>query len=166
WSVASPPARLFSIPAVGSRCAVRVPVSAARTSAVAQPGSTVMRIPDIVRMGVLGVLYVVTAQMGLTLDAVNGFAAAVWPPTGLALVALVLYGPHLWPSVALSAFFVNWWAGAPVLVAGGMALGNTLEALLGSVLLTRVVRFRPALARLRDVLGLLVLASGLSPLGR
>jgi PAS domain S-box-containing protein len=123
-----------------------------------------MRIPDIVRMGVLGVLYVVTAQMGLTLDAVNGFAAAVWPPTGLALVALVLYGPHLWPSVALSAFFVNWWAGAPVLVAGGMALGNTLEALLGSVLLTRVVRFRPALDRLRDVLGLLVLAAGLSPL--
>src|SRR4029450_13963213 len=52
----------------------------ARTSAGAQPGSTVMRIPDIVRRGMLGVLYVVTAQMGLTLDTVQGFAAAVWPP--------------------------------------------------------------------------------------
>jgi PAS domain S-box-containing protein len=102
--------------------------------------------------------------MGLALDAVNGFAAAVWPPTGIALVALVLYGARLWPSVAVSAFLVNWWAGAPVLVAGGMALGNMLEALIGSVLLRRVVRFRPSLDRLQDVLGLLILAAGLSPL--
>ena len=123
-----------------------------------------MRTLDVVRMGVLGVLYVATAKMGLTLDAVQGFAAAVWPPTGIALVALVLYGVRLWPGIAASAFLVNWWAGAPVLVAGGMALGNTLEALLGTVLLTRVVRFRPTLDRLRDVLGLLVWAAGLSTL--
>ena len=123
-----------------------------------------MRTRDIVRLGVLAVLYVLTAKMGLALDAVNGFAAAVWPPTGIALVALVLYGARLWPSIAVSAFLVNWWAGAPVLVAGGMALGNTLEALIGSVLLRRVVRFRPSLDRLRDVLGLLMLAAGLSTL--
>ena len=45
-----------------------------------------------------------------------------------------------------------------------MALGNTLEALLGAVLLKRVVGFRPSLDRLRDVLGLVVLAAGLSTL--
>jgi PAS domain S-box-containing protein len=123
-----------------------------------------MRMRDVVPIGVLSVLYVATAQMGLALDAVNGFAAAVWPPTGIALVALVLYGARLWPSIAVSAFLVNWWAGAPVLVAGGMALGNTLEALIGSVLLRRVVRFRPSLDRLHDVLGFIVLAAGLSPL--
>ena len=123
-----------------------------------------MRMPDAVRVGVLGVLYVATAKVGLSLDAVHGFAAAVWPPTGIALVALVLYGTRLWPSIAVGAFLVNWSAGAPVLVACGMALGNTLEALVGTVLLTRVVGFRPSLDRLQDVLGLIVLAAGLSTL--
>ena len=123
-----------------------------------------MRIPDAVHVGVLGVLYVATAKVGLSLDAVHGFAAAVWPPTGIALVALVLYGARLWPSIAVGAFLVKWSAGAPVLVACGMALGNTLEALVGMVLLTRVVGFRPSLDRLQDVLGLIVLAAGLSTL--
>jgi PAS domain S-box-containing protein len=45
-----------------------------------------------------------------------------------------------------------------------MALGNTLEALVGAVLLTRVVGLRPALDRLRDVLGVIVLAAGISTL--
>jgi integral membrane sensor domain MASE1 len=112
----------------------------------------------------LGVVYVVTARAALSLDAVHGFAAAVWPPTGIALAALVLYGTCLWPGIAAGAFLVNWSIGAPVLVACGMALGNTLEALIGALLLTRVVGVRPALNRLRDVLGLIVLAAGLSTL--
>jgi PAS domain S-box-containing protein len=77
---------------------------------------------------------------------------------------LILYGSCLWPGIALGAFLVNLFAGAPVLVAGGMALGNTLEAVLGTVLLTRVVGFRPSLDRLQDVLGLVVLAAGGSTL--
>ena len=99
-------------------------------------------------------LYVGTAKLGLSLHAVGGFATAVWPPTGLALVALVLGGYRLWPGIALGAYLVNVWAGASLLVAAGMALGNTFEALLGAAFLKRVVRFRPALDRLRDVAGL------------
>lgn len=123
-----------------------------------------MRIPVVVQAGLLGVIYVATAEVGLSLDAVGGVAAAVWPPAGIALAALVLYGARLWPGIAVGAVFVNWWAGAPLLVAGGMALGNTLAALAGMVFLTRVVGLRPALDRLRDVLGLIVLAAGLSTL--
>jgi PAS domain S-box-containing protein len=111
-----------------------------------------------VYLALLAALYVGTAQLGLWLDAVGGFATAVWPPTGLALVALVLGGMRLWPGVALGAFLVNTWAGAPRLVAAGMAVGNTLEAVVGTVLLAHVVRFRPALDRLRDVVGLLGVA--------
>ena len=118
----------------------------------------------VVRMGVLGVIYIITARLGLSLDAVSGFAAVVWPPTGIALAALVLYGTCLWPGIAMGAFLANWSAGAPVFVACGMALGNTLEAVIGAVLLSRVVELRPSLDRLRDVLGLIVLAAGLSTL--
>src|SRR5262249_8227412 len=84
--------------------------------------SKTMRLPDIVRLGVLGAIYFATAKFGLSLDAVSGFAAAVWPPTGIALAALILYGYRLWPGIALGAFLVNLSAGAPVLVACGMAL--------------------------------------------
>jgi two-component sensor histidine kinase len=110
--------------------------------------------PYFMHVALLVALYVGTAKLGLSLHAVGGFATAVWPPTGLALVALVLGGSRLWPGIALGAYLVNVWAGAPLLVAAGMALGNTFEALLGAAFLRHVVRFRPALDRLRDVAGL------------
>ena len=120
--------------------------------------------PYVARVVALGAIYFSTAMLGLSLDAVSGVAAAVWPPTGIALAALLLGGCRLWPGIAFGAFLVNVSAGAPVPVACGMAMGNTLEALVGSVLLVRVVGFRPALDRLRDVVGLVVLAAGLSTL--
>jgi PAS domain S-box-containing protein len=119
---------------------------------------------DLARMGLLCVIYVGTAALGLSFDAVSGIATVVWPPTGIALAALTLYGTRLWPGIALGAMLINVWAGAPALAAGGVAFGNTLEALLGAFLLRRVVRFRPALDRLRDVLGLIIPAAGVSPL--
>jgi PAS domain S-box-containing protein len=121
-------------------------------------------VPDVVRLALLCGIYVSAAKLGLSLDAVSGFATAVWPPTGIALVALVQYGYRLWPGIALGAFLVNVSAGAPVFVASGMAVGNTLEAVVGTYLLQHVVGFRPALARLRDVFGLVALAAGLSTL--
>src|SRR5215831_97746 len=129
-----------------------------------KPWSQTMRTVDVVRMIVLCVCYVATAKFGLSLDAVHSVATAVWPPTGIALMALVLGGCHLWPSIAVGAFLVNLWAGAPVPVACGIAMGNTLEALVGALLLQRLVGFNPALDRLRDVLGLVVLAAVLSTL--
>jgi integral membrane sensor domain MASE1 len=123
-----------------------------------------MNMSHVMRMGGVCILYGATAMFGLFLDAVSGVAVTVWLPTGIALVALVLYGLRLWPGIAVAAFFVSLWSGAPVLAAGGIALGNTLEAVLGAVLLTRVVRFHPALDRLQDVLGLVVLAAGVSTL--
>jgi PAS domain S-box-containing protein len=119
---------------------------------------------DVLRMGILCAIYMSAAKVGLSLDAVSGFATAVWPPTGIALVALTLFGYRLWPGIALGAFLVNASAGAPVPVASGMAVGNTLEALVGTYLLQHVVGFRPALARLRDVFGFVILAAGLSTL--
>ena len=121
-----------------------------------------MQTLDVVRMVVLCVCYVATAKFGLSLDAVHSVATAVWPPTGIALMALVLGGCGLWPGIAVGAFLVNLWAGAPVPVACGIAMGNTLEALVGALLLQRLVGFSPALDRLRDVLGLVVLAAMLS----
>ena len=103
----------------------------------------------------LALAYAVLARMGLALDAVSGFATLVWPPTGLSLAALWLWGGRLWPGVLLGAFAANVTAGAPPGVAAAIAVGNTLEVLAGVMLLRRA-GFQPALERMRDVLALVV----------
>lgn len=118
----------------------------------------------LLRIGLLCGVYVSTAKLGLRLGAVAGFATTVWPPTGISLVTLSLFGYSLWPGIAVGAFLVNASAGAAPLAAAGMAAGNTLEAVLGVYLLQRVVGFRSSLERLRDVLGLVILAAGVSTL--
>jgi two-component system, NarL family, sensor histidine kinase FusK len=111
------------------------------------------------KVGLLAATYVATARLGLTLDPVSGFATFVWPPTGLALAALLLFGRDLWPGVALGALAANLWNGATIPVAAGIALGNTLEAALGAYALYRVPQFRITLDRLADALALIGLAA-------
>src|SRR5688572_11847251 len=93
---------------------------------------------------ILAALYVVAGRVGLKLDAVSGFATLVWPPTGISLAALLVFGSRLWPGVALGALVVNLWAGASIPVAGGIAMGNTLEAVAAAYALLRIPGFSPS----------------------
>jgi len=43
-------------------------------------------------------------KLGLSLAFVPASATAVWPPTGIALAALRLHGPQMWPAIFLGAF--------------------------------------------------------------
>jgi signal transduction histidine kinase len=115
----------------------------------------------LLEIALLAAIYVGAARLGLRMDAVSGFATLVWPPTGIALAALVVLGPGLWPGVMIGAFVANVWSGAPAPVAGGIAIGNTLEAVIGASALRRL-GFRPPLARVRDVSLLIALAAVLS----
>ena len=103
-------------------------------------------------------VYVVAADLGLRLALVADQVTLVWPPTGIALAALLVLGNRLTPGIALGAFVANITHHEPVGTACGIALGNTLEAVVGAWLLRRV-GFDPALERLRDVLALIVLAA-------
>ena len=114
------------------------------------------------QVAAVAVLYILAALAGLRLDAVSGFASLVWPPTGIALAAVLLAGPRLWPGIFIGAFVANVVTGAPPLAAAGIATGNALEAVVGAYALKRVTGFRLALDGLRDVLALIVLAATLS----
>ena len=107
----------------------------------------------------LTILYVGAARLGLMIDAIAGFATLVWAPTGIALAALVTYGHRLWPAVFVGALVANVWTGAPLPAAVGIAAGNTLEALVGTLAVRQIHGFRPALDRLQDVVGITVLAA-------
>jgi PAS domain S-box-containing protein len=106
--------------------------------------------------------YFATAKLGLQLAFEHASITAVWPPTGISLAAILIWGYRMWPGVALGAALANTFTGdLPAVSVLGITVGNTLEALVGAYLLNRV-GFRPALDRVRDVLALVVLAAALS----
>jgi integral membrane sensor domain MASE1 len=120
------------------------------------------RVPVVVVIGLLAAAYYGAAKLGLSFAFETPSVTAIWPPTGLALAALVLGGYRLWPGVAIGAFLANSWTGIPLAATFGIACGNTLEALVGAYLLYRVANFRPTLGRVRDVFALVVLAAAVS----
>ncbi|HEY6100939.1 MAG TPA: MASE1 domain-containing protein, partial [Anaeromyxobacter sp.] len=71
----------------------------------------------VARVVTLAIAYVIAARLGLMMDAVEGFATLLWPPSGIALAALLLGGRRLWPGIAAGAFVVNALTGAPLLAA-------------------------------------------------
>jgi integral membrane sensor domain MASE1 len=83
----------------------------------------------------LFVLYFSTAHLGLNIHAVNSFATLVWIPSGLALAFLFRFGLKYWPAVTLAAFAVNFLNDAPAAAALGISIGNTLEPVVGTILL-------------------------------
>jgi len=107
----------------------------------------------------LAALYFVTGRLGLQIAGYADSVTLVWAPAGIALAALVLYGPRLWPGVALGAFGVNILTGVAAPVALGIAAGNTLGALAGLTLFERIGG-AATLGRRRDVAGLFAAAAG------
>lgn len=101
---------------------------------------------------VVGSAYFVGGKAGLFLAVNNPSVSAVWPPTGIAIAALILGGSEFWPAVFVGAFVVNltttWDLGSTL----GIASGNTLEALVGSYLANRFASGRNLLDSPRSVL--------------
>lgn len=107
----------------------------------------------------LFLFYFITARIGLQLDAVSGFATLFWLPTGISLAAVLLFGYRAFPGILLGAFFANFLSGASMPIATGIAIGNTLEAVVAVYFLKKIVDFSPSLEQLRDVLGLIIIAA-------
>ncbi len=106
---------------------------------------------DGVKIITLFVIYFGVAKFGLSFDAVSGFATLIWLPSGISLAALLLFGYRLWPAITIAAFLVNITIGATAPIALGIAVGNTLEALIGAYLFQRSGVER-SFARLQDIL--------------
>jgi PAS domain S-box-containing protein len=99
-------------------------------------------------------------KLGDALAIINsGGIGPVWPASGTALAALLLFGYQVWPGVAAGAFLLAFLSPIPQLAAVVYAAGTTLAALTGAFLLRRVVNFRASLSRLRDALGMIVLGA-------
>ncbi len=97
-------------------------------------------------------LYVLAGKGGLYFAALHVSASAVWPPAGIALAAGLIFGARVWPTIFVGAFIVNLTTAGSVATSLGIALGNTLEALLGTFLVNRFASGRAAFDRAQDII--------------
>ena len=112
----------------------------------------------LLRLALVALAYWLAARLSLNLALVHGQVTPVWPPTGIALVAMLLIGRRAWPAIAIAAFAVNLPISPSPLAAALIALGNTLAPLVSVELLRRVGSHRE-LDRLRDAIALIAIAA-------
>ena len=111
------------------------------------------------RVVVLIALYFVGGLIGKESSFFSGSVALVWPPAGIALAAILLFGYRFWPGVALGAVLFSLTDGTPLgFFTLGTAVGNTMGAVVCAYLLKKFISFDNAMERTRDVTGYIGLA--------
>jgi diguanylate cyclase (GGDEF)-like protein/PAS domain S-box-containing protein len=97
----------------------------------------------LIQVVMLTFAYVLAAKIGLMLAFEQENISPVWPPTGIAIAALLCCGLRLWPGILLGAFITNFDVSATPSTSLYMAIGNTLEALVASIIVKRFASDRP-----------------------
>jgi len=111
------------------------------------------------RVVVLIALYFVGGLLGKETSFLSGSVSLVWPPAGIALAAILLFGYRFWPGVALGAILFSFMNGTPFgFFTLGTAIGNTMGAIVCAYLLKKFIAFDNAMERTRDVTGYIGLA--------
>lgn len=113
----------------------------------------------VLSVAVLAIAYVASAEVGFSMAFATKQVTAIWPPTGIALAALLLRGNAIWPGIWLGAFISNAISSEPLITAAMIAGGNTVATLASAFLLRGFAKFDVALERIRDVVALVVLGS-------
>jgi diguanylate cyclase (GGDEF)-like protein len=103
-------------------------------------------------------VYFIVGKLGLTFAFLNASASAMWPCTGIALAALLIFGYRVWPAIFVAAFFVNFTTAGTPLTAATIAAGNSLEAVIGCYLVTRFADGRNAFLRSQNIFKFVLLA--------
>ena len=112
---------------------------------------------EFLRLALVAAAYWLAAKLSLNLALVHGQVTPIWPPTGIAVVAILLVGRRAAAAVALAALAVNLPIGPSVLGAAVIAAGNTLAPLLSAELLRRL-DFHRTMDRLFDAIAITLAA--------
>ncbi len=113
---------------------------------------------DLVKIAVLAVIYFLSAKFGLKFAFVHASSTAIWPPTGIAIAALLLFGYRLWPGIFIGAFFANVTTAGSILTSLGIATGNTLEGFFAAYLVNNLASGKDFFEKPWDIFKYVILA--------
>ncbi len=123
------------------------------------------------RVLLLALAYVIAGRLALLLAIPPGFATAIFPPVGIALAAVLIWGYPLLLGVFIGSTVLNLSISVDGLaqldpghfwVASGIAFGTTLQCLTASWLIRRFLGFPNPLVDERSIFMLLILGGPLS----
>jgi integral membrane sensor domain MASE1 len=86
-----------------------------------------------VELILVGIAYFTFAGLGLHLASINPSATPIWPPTGLAIAAILLWGNRIAPAIFIAAFLINQVTAGSIFTSLAIAGGNTLEAVIAGL---------------------------------
>src|SRR5438067_2439477 len=121
-------------------------------------GTRRLFVPLATRVAVVAVLYFLGARAGLAVAFENRNVTAVWPPTGIAVAALLVWGLGVWPGIAIGAFVANITNHAGLSTSAAITVGNTLAPVVAAYVLRRTPWIDEKLEHMRDVLALFLIA--------
>ncbi|MEQ1817090.1 MAG: MASE1 domain-containing protein [Terricaulis sp.] len=93
-----------------------------------------LRVGEIV---LAALIYFALARASLYFASLNASATPIWPPTGLAIALLLMRGNMLLPAIIAGAFAANYAVTPNIPTAAIIAVGNTLEAFVATLLIQR-----------------------------
>ena len=108
-------------------------------------------------VALVAVAYYLAGRIGLELAYLDGAVAALWPPAGLGLAVLFLYGIRLWPGIVIGDLWLGDYS-TPLGTVLGQTVGNTLAVVVAALLLRRLTGGRGELERVVDVLAFVACA--------
>jgi len=110
----------------------------------------------------LAFAYFIVSILSSALAIPPGYAVAVWPAAGIALVGLLISGNRIWPGVFIGSFLANLWIGfntagilfdlKAFIVPVGIATGATCQALAGRYLVYRFAQFPNTLSSEKSII--------------
>jgi signal transduction histidine kinase len=111
-----------------------------------------------VAVGLVALAYYIAGRVGLKLAYLDGAVAALWPPAGLGLAVLFLFGLRLWPGVVIGDLLLGDFS-TPFATVLAQTAGNTVALVVAALALRRLTGGRGDLARVFDVLALVACAA-------
>ncbi len=110
-------------------------------------------------VGAIALIYYLASQFAISTLTLSSEIYPMWPAAGIAQVALLLFGRQLWPGIAIGGFLFSMsLPSANIGTALIPASARTLQAWTGTYLL-QDINFSAELDRLKDVLGIVLLAA-------
>jgi integral membrane sensor domain MASE1/DNA-binding CsgD family transcriptional regulator len=89
---------------------------------------------DAVPLILVGFVYFTLAYLGLRLASINPSATPIWPPTGFAIAAILLWGNRIASGIFIGALLINQLTAGSIFTSLAIACGNTLEAVIAGYL--------------------------------